>query len=219
MGVAALAYALYGVLLRLWACRWGRGNRCTRRSPSARCSCCRPSCWRRRRHSMPTTCLWCSTPACSVAVRAVPVDPGRASPGAEPRQHLPERDAGGHRGDRRHLPGRKAAPVPPGRRRHGAGRRDAGADAGGRAKARARRRSRIRPCANRPETERRAAAVARRQGFRPTIDGFTVSYPIRAHGPIRLHHELRRQDRAAEAADPARYLPFVFLAPRSACWA
>ena len=107
MGVAALAYALYGVLLRLWACRWGRGNRCTRRSPSARCSCCRPSCWRRRRHSMPTTCLWCSTPACSVAVRAVPVDPGRASPGAEPRQHLPERDAGGHRGDRRHLPGRK----------------------------------------------------------------------------------------------------------------
>ena len=72
-------------------------------------------------------------------------------------------------------------------------------------------------CANRPETgalgggtQGRAAAVARPQGFRPTIDGFPVSYPIRAHGPIRLHHEPRRQDRAAEAADPARYLPFVF---------
>ena len=65
MGVAALAYALYGVLLRCGRCRWGRGNRCTRRSPSARCSCCRPSCWRRRRRSMPTTCRWCSTPAYS----------------------------------------------------------------------------------------------------------------------------------------------------------
>ncbi|KAG1454269.1 hypothetical protein G6F57_015540 [Rhizopus arrhizus] len=64
-----------------------------------------------------------------VPVCALPVDAGRQAPGPQPGQHLPESDAGGHRGDRRGIPGRKASRLPYRGRRNGAGRGDAGANA------------------------------------------------------------------------------------------
>ena len=41
------------------------------------------------------------------------------------------------------------------------------------------------------------------------IDGFPAALLQITHGPVRLHHEPRRQDRAAEAADPEGHLPVL----------
>ena len=173
MGVAALAYALYGVLLRRWGLPVGPwvslyvqvafgvlfqlpgfldGARLAHQ-------------WRQ-----PAAGALCG--GVPVAVRAVPVDAGRAAPGAEPRQRVSEPDAGGHGGDRGGVPGREAASLSHHRRRDGAGRGDAGADAGA-----------VRRLAAGAGRVVERPPVARLSGFRPTINDSSAFLPYTSPWP------------------------------------